>query len=222
MEINRFFRLLKYARTSKGDIHFANRVAKNNAMKIVFATSNPNKVREINQILGEGFEIVGLKDIGCTEEIPETQPTIQGNALQKARYVRDNYQVDCFAEDSGLEVDALDGAPGVITAFYAGPERDADANMAKTLKGLEGAADRGAQFRTVIALILNGEEHTFEGIARGHIAMEKQGTGGFGYDPIFIPEGEIRSFAEMSADEKNAISHRGKATQLLKSFLQSL
>ncbi len=189
-------------------------------MKIVFATSNPNKVREINQILGKGFEIMGLKDIDCTEEIPETQATIQGNALQKARYIRDNYKVDCFAEDTGLEIDALNGEPGVDTAYYAGEARDANANMAKVLKNLEGKADRSAQFRTVIALTLEDKEYTFEGIVRGRIATEKQGKEGFGYDPIFIPEGEVRSFAEMSAKEKNSISHRGKATKLLKAFLQ--
>lgn len=191
-------------------------------MKIVFATNNPNKVREINEILGNSVQIVGLKDIGCTEEIPETQDTIKGNALQKAHYVKDNYGYDCFAEDTGLEIDALGGAPGVHTAYYAGPARDANANMAKALAKLSDKDDRGAQFKTVIALILNGEEHTFEGIARGTIATAKMGVGGFGYDPIFVPDGYEQSFAQMEAAEKNVISHRGKATELLKAYFASL
>ncbi|MEM9849536.1 MAG: non-canonical purine NTP diphosphatase [Bacteroidota bacterium] len=191
-------------------------------MKIVFATHNPNKVREINAMLGDELEIVGLDEIGCTEDIPETQATIVGNALQKARYVKEHFGLDCFAEDTGLEVDALDGEPGVYTARYAGPARDADANMAKVLRGLAGNPNRGAQFRTVIALILNGEEHTFEGIARGSITETKKGTKGFGYDPIFVPTGYEKTFAELSAAEKNKISHRGKATALLQNFLQAL
>jgi XTP/dITP diphosphohydrolase len=188
-------------------------------MKIVFATRNANKVREVNQLLGDAIQLVGLQAIGAHEEIPETQDTIVGNALQKARYIHNHYKVDCFAEDSGLEVDALGGAPGVHTAYYAGQERDADANMQKTLDRLTESADRGAQFRTVIALILHGKEYTFEGIARGMIAQQKMGENGFGYDPIFIPEGESRSFAQMTATEKNAISHRSKAVQQLKAFL---
>ncbi|MEM9992413.1 MAG: non-canonical purine NTP diphosphatase [Bacteroidota bacterium] len=191
-------------------------------MKIVFATGNPNKVREINSILGDSVEIIGLKNIGCTEEIPETQATIEGNALQKARYVKEKYGYDCFAEDTGLEIDALNGEPGVYTARYAGPARDADANMDKALRELASKEDRGAQFKTVIALILNGEEHTFEGIARGTIAHQKMGEQGFGYDPIFVPEGFDRSFAQMEANEKNVISHRGKATQLLKAYFDTL
>ena len=191
-------------------------------MKIVFATHNPNKVREINAILGDALEIVGLDEIGCTEDIPETQATIQGNALQKARYVKEHFGLDCFAEDTGLEIDALNGEPGVYTARYAGPERSADANMAKALQKLQGKPNRGAQFRTVIALILNGEEHTFEGIARGMIAMEKRGEKGFGYDPIFVPEGYDKTFAELSAEEKNKISHRGKATALFHEFLAQI
>ncbi|MEM1324776.1 MAG: RdgB/HAM1 family non-canonical purine NTP pyrophosphatase [Bacteroidota bacterium] len=187
-------------------------------MKIIFATRNENKVREVNQILGERIQLLSLQSINSTEEIPETQLTIKGNALQKAQYIHDNYGVDCFAEDSGLEVDALDGAPGVHTAYYAGPERDADANMQKTLNGLAGKTNRDAQFRTVVALILKGKAYTFEGIARGTIAMQKMGEQGFGYDPIFVPDGETRSFAQMSAQEKNAISHRSKAIQQLKAF----
>lgn len=191
-------------------------------MKIVFATSNPNKVREINEILGDQIEIIGLKDIGCTEEIPETQPTIEGNALQKARYVYENYQVNCFAEDTGLEIDALDGAPGVITARFAGPQRDANDNMDKALGLLEDKTDRGAQFKTVIALILDGEEYTFEGIARGTITKEKTGDGGFGYDPIFLPDGHDLTFAQLDKVQKNEISHRGKATRKLMAFLATL
>ncbi|MEL6720171.1 MAG: non-canonical purine NTP diphosphatase [Bacteroidota bacterium] len=188
-------------------------------MKIVFATHNPNKVREINEMLQGAFEIIGLEEIGCTKEIPETQKTIQGNALQKARHVKRNFKADCFAEDTGLEVDALHGEPGVVTARYAGLQRDANANMAKVLGKLMGQKDRGAQFRTVIALTLEGKEYTFEGIARGQIAMEKKGEQGFGYDPIFIPDGYEQTFAELSAEEKNRISHRGKATEQLKAFL---
>lgn len=188
-------------------------------MKIVFATQNPNKVREVNALLGNAIQIVGLQEIGCTEDIPETQPTISGNALQKARYVYQHYGVDCFSEDTGLEVTALNGAPGVYTARYAGAERSAEANMAKLLDELKDKADRSAQFVTVVALILDGKEYTFEGIAKGQIALTKQGTAGFGYDPIFIPEGEERSFAELSAEEKNRVSHRGKAIEKLKAFL---
>ncbi len=191
-------------------------------MKIVFATGNPNKVREINSILGDAVEIIGLKDINCTEEIPETQGTIQGNALQKARYVKEHYGYDCFSEDTGLEIDALGGEPGVDTAFYAGPAKDADANMAKALANLKDKTNRGAQFRTVIALILNGKEHLFEGICRGEIAHERVGEGGFGYDPIFIPDGYEQTFAQMEAAAKNAISHRGKATEQLKAFLAKI
>jgi len=188
-------------------------------MRIVFATGNANKVREINEIVGDAFEIIGLKDIGCEEDIPETQPTIEGNALQKARYVKDNYHSDCFAEDTGLEIDALNGEPGVLTARYAGDAKDPDANMQKVLSLLLDKPNRAAQFKTVIALTLEGKEYLFEGIVRGNIATEKSGDKGFGYDPIFIPEGFDRTFAEMDAAEKNVISHRGKATLQLKKFL---
>lgn len=187
---------------------------------IVFATGNSNKIREVNAMLNGEFDIIGLKDIGCTEEIPETQNTITGNALQKARYVRDNYGKDCFSEDTGLEVDALDGAPGVYTARYGGPERSAEKNMTKLLTELKSKSNRGAQFKTVIALLLDGEEHTFTGIARGHIRTEKSGEGGFGYDPVFVPEGYDITFAEMNAAEKNKISHRGKAVRQLIAFLR--
>ena len=170
-------------------------------------------------MLDSSIQIVGLQDIGCTEDIPETQPTILGNALQKARYVYQHYHVNCFSEDTGLEVTALDGAPGIYTARYAGAERSAEANMTKLLYELKDEDDRSAQFRTVVALILDGEEYTFEGIAKGHIALTKQGKEGFGYDPVFIPEGQDRSFAQLSAAEKNKISHRAKAIAKLKDFL---
>jgi XTP/dITP diphosphohydrolase len=189
---------------------------------LVFATGNPNKIKEANDLLPADLEIKGLKDIGCTEDVPETSPTIQGNALQKARYVFENYKVNCFSEDTGLEIDALNGEPGVYTARYAGEARDKEANMAKAIANLEGKSNRGAQFRTVIALIIDGEEHTFEGIARGTIAMQKQGTEGFGYDPIFIPAGFDRSFAQMTQTEKNEISHRGQAVRKLVKFLRTL
>jgi XTP/dITP diphosphohydrolase len=189
---------------------------------LVFATSNPNKIKEANDLLPADLEVKGLKDIGCTEDVPETSPTIQGNALQKARYVFENYKVNCFSEDTGLEIDALNGEPGVYTARYAGEARDKEANMAKAIASLEGKSNRGAQFRTVIALIIDGEEHTFEGIARGTIAMQKQGTEGFGYDPIFIPAGFDRSFAQMTQAEKNEISHRGQAVRKLVKFLRTL
>lgn len=189
---------------------------------IVFATANPNKIREVLALLDEGVRIVSLKDIGCEEDIPETQPTIEGNALQKARYVKDNYKIDCFAEDTGLEINALGGEPGVYSARYAGEAKDSEANMAKVLAKLEGKTDRTAQFKTIVALTLNNEEFTFEGICKGQIATSKSGAGGFGYDPIFIPDGYNISFAEMAASEKNKISHRGKAIHKLKTFLNQL
>lgn len=187
---------------------------------IVFATGNPNKVREVNEMLGEEFLIKSLKDIGHFEDIPETSPTLEGNALLKARFVKENYGLDCFSEDTGLEVDALNGEPGVYTARYGGPAKDADVNMAKVIKNLEGESDRGAQFRTVLALILNGKEYLFEGICRGTIRKEKSGEGGFGYDPVFEPEGYSITFAEMDKASKNAISHRGRAVKKLTDFLQ--
>ena len=194
-------------------------------MKIAFATNNQHKLSEVRQILGERFEVVGLKDIGCTEDIPETAETLEGNALQKARYVKEHYGLDCFADDTGLEVSAFGGAPGVHTARYAelagqGSTHDSNANMDFLLHNLENITDRNARFRTVIALIYKGEEHLFEGIVEGTILPERHGHEGFGYDPVFQPKGYDRSFAEMSADEKNAISHRGRATQKLVEFLK--
>lgn len=186
---------------------------------LVFATANPNKIREVNSLIDPNMTILGLKDIGCEEDIPETQPTIEGNALQKARYVYENYKHNCFAEDSGLEIDALDGAPGVYSARYAGPEKNAAANMAKALQAMQNVTNRGAQFKTVIALIIDGKEFSFEGIIRGTLLTEKRGIGGFGYDPIFQPDGYNITFAEMSAEEKNKISHRGIAVRKLLAFL---
>ncbi|MEZ4953688.1 MAG: non-canonical purine NTP diphosphatase [Saprospiraceae bacterium] len=189
--------------------------------QLVFATGNPHKVKEVNEMLIDGsFKIISLNDIGCYEDIPETSPTIEANALQKARYVFEKYGHDCFSEDTGLEIMALNGEPGVLTARYAGDERDNDANMRLVLKKLSEKPDRSARFKTVIALILQGKEYLFEGIADGHIRQEKSGDGGFGYDPIFQPVGYDITFAEMDATEKNKISHRGKAVRKLVEFLE--
>ena len=187
---------------------------------IVFATNNPNKIREVQQLLGNSYQFLSLKEVGCTEELPETSPTLEGNALEKARHLYHHYHHDCFSEDTGLEVEALDGAPGVITAMYAGPERDAQLNMQKVLHELAPHANRKAQFRTIIALIIKGKEYLFEGIVEGVISHDLQGEDGFGYDPIFIPEGQARTFAQMSKEEKNAISHRGRAIAKLQAFLK--
>ncbi len=187
--------------------------------KLVFATDNPNKVREVNELLDNRFKITSKKEIGCLEEIPETQPTIRGNALQKAMYLYDRYKVDCFAEDSGLEVDMLDGRPGVYSARYAGAARSDQANMEKVLKEMENIADRSAQFKTVIALIIDGQARLYEGIVRGKLAKKPKGDKGFGYDPIFIPDELDTTFACISPKQKNEISHRGKAVRQLISFL---
>lgn len=189
---------------------------------IVFATQNPHKVREIQEMLPAHFKIKSLAEIGCTEDIPETQPTIEGNAIQKAQYVHDHYGVNCFAEDTGLEVTALNGAPGVFTARYAGPQRDANDNMNLLLKNLKDKSDRSARFKTVIALILDGDIYTFEGIVEGQIAQKRSGSGGFGYDPIFLPEGQSQSFAEMDKAAKNAISHRGRAMAKLLDYFAAM
>lgn len=195
-------------------------------MKIVFATNNAHKLTEVRQILGQKFQVVGLADIGCTEDIPETADTLEGNALQKARYVKEHYGLDCFADDTGLEVEALGGAPGVHTARYAelageGDSHSSDANMRLLLRKLEKYNNRNARFRTVIALLYQGEEYLFEGVCEGTILTERHGTEGFGYDPVFQPKGYDRCFAQMTADEKNAISHRGRATQKLAEFLKN-
>lgn len=186
---------------------------------LVFATNNAHKAREVEQILGPGFEIKTLKDIGCLEEIEETEPTLEGNALLKARYVKEKYGYDCFSEDTGLEVEALGGAPGVHTARYAGDAKSPEANIALLLKNLEGANSRRARFRTIIALIYDGQETLLEGICEGRIATEKHGTQGFGYDPVFMPEGFEQTFAELGDEVKNRISHRGIATEKFKEWL---
>lgn len=190
--------------------------------KLVFATNNPNKVKELAAKIGNSVDLLGLGDIGCTDELPEMQATLEGNARQKARYVYDKFGVSCFADDTGLEVEALQGTPGVYSARYAGPACRAEDNMAKLLNELKGQQNRKAHFRTVICLVLAGEEHYFEGIAEGDITLEKSGAEGFGYDPIFRPTGHSRTFAEMTLEEKNVISHRAKAVEKLAAFLQSL
>ena len=191
--------------------------------ELVFATNNQHKLDEIRQILDGQIHILSLGDIGCHVDIPETADTLQGNALQKARYVASHYNMDCFADDTGLEVAALDGAPGVHSARYAGGQgHDSQANMDLLLHNMEKKSDRKARFRTVIALIIKGEEHLFEGIVNGKILTERHGTDGFGYDPVFQPDGFDCTFAEMTASQKNAISHRGRATQKLVQFLTSL
>ncbi|MEM6720640.1 MAG: non-canonical purine NTP diphosphatase [Bacteroidota bacterium] len=188
-------------------------------MEIVFATNNQNKVNEVQSLLPENITILSLKAIGCEEDIPETQPTIEGNAIQKAQYVKEHYGYDCFADDTGLEVHALNGEPGVFSARYAGPQRNADDNMNKLLHNLEDKQDRSAQFKTVVALILNGKQHTFTGICEGTIIKEKRGDKGFGYDPIFMADGFTETFAQISLEEKNRVGHRGKAVSKLINFL---
>jgi XTP/dITP diphosphohydrolase len=190
-------------------------------MKLVFASNNQNKIKEIQQLLPPSIEIISLEDIGCHEEIPETADTIEGNAIIKANYVTQKYGYDCFADDTGLEVEALNGAPGVYSARYAGEQRSAEDNMNKLLEALSYEANRNAHFKTVITLNLNGKQHLFTGIARGEITLSKAGNKGFGYDPIFQPEGHDETFAELSSTIKNQISHRGKATQLLINFLKN-
>ncbi len=189
-------------------------------MKIVFATNNAHKLSEVKAVLGEGFELVTLKEVGITEDIPETGETLDENASIKARYVYQRTGLDCFADDTGLEVEALGGAPGVRSARYATDGHDFAANNRKLLKELDGETNRAARFRTVISLIRGGEEIQVEGIVRGTIATQESGAEGFGYDPLFIPEGRSVTFAEMSADEKNAISHRGRAVAELVKVLK--
>lgn len=187
--------------------------------KLVFVTNNAHKLEEISSILGGKMELLSLKDIQCTADIPETADTLEGNAIQKAEYIHCHYGLDCFADDTGLEVEALDGAPGVYSARYAGEGHDSEANMQKLLHNLEGKENRKAQFRTAICLIMDNEQHLFEGICRGEIIKEKRGGAGFGYDPIFVPEGYTETFAELGNDIKNTISHRAKAVQMLCEFL---
>ena len=191
-------------------------------MKIVFATNNKHKLEEIKDILGKDFEIVSLAEIGCHEDIPETGLTLEENARQKSTYIVEHYNHDCFADDTGLEVDALKGEPGVHSARYAeGTDHDSEANMRKLLSKMSNVKDRTARFRTVISLIINGVEHQFEGCVEGCIATEKHGKEGFGYDPIFIPEGYDKSFAELGEEVKNQISHRARAVKKLAEYLSS-
>jgi XTP/dITP diphosphohydrolase len=189
-------------------------------MKLVFATNNKHKLQEVRDIVGNRVEVLSLADINCYDDIPETADTLQGNALIKARHIYGKYGIDCFADDTGLEVEALGGAPGVYSARYAGEECDSEANMRKLLENLTGKSNRNAQFRTVIALIIDGKEILFDGIVKGTIATEKRGDSGFGYDPIFIPEGHTESFAQMSGEMKNSMSHRFRATRQLGDFLK--
>ena len=191
-------------------------------MQIVFASSNKNKIFEIQSILPETIHILSLEDIGCLEEIPETADTIEGNAILKANYVTSKYGYDCFADDTGLEVAVLNGAPGVFSARYAGKQCNSEDNMNKLLHDLSDKSNRKAQFKTVIALNINGKQELFTGIAEGEITLEKTGTKGFGYDPIFQPIGYKETFAELSLEIKNKISHRGKATQKLINFLKTM
>ena len=187
--------------------------------KFVFATNNAHKLEEVTAILGDKIELLSMKDIHCHADIPETADTLEGNALLKARYIFENYNMDCFADDTGLEVEALNGAPGVYSARYAGDAHNSEANMRKLLQDMEGIENRKAQFRTVFALIINGKEHLFEGIVKGEITTHRCGSSGFGYDPVFIPEGYTQTYAEMGNTLKNKISHRALATNKLCNFL---
>ena len=187
--------------------------------KIVFATHNSHKLEEIRSILGDGYEILGLNDINCSEEIPETGSTLEENALLKAKYVVEKYGCDCFADDTGLEIPSLGNAPGVYSARYAGEAKDSSANMQKVLKEMETKQDRRAQFRTVISLIVENKIYQFEGKIEGHIIEKPKGNAGFGYDPIFVPEGYKETFAELGSEIKNKISHRSQAVNKLKDFL---
>ncbi len=191
-------------------------------MQLVFASANKHKIAELASLINPGITLIGLSEIGCLEEIPETSATIEGNALQKALYVYNQYKLNCFADDTGLEVEALDGRPGVFSARYAGNDRNAEKNMQKILKELDGNTNRNACFRTVIALVLDGKQAAFEGLVRGEILTEKQGKQGFGYDPIFRPLGFTKSYAEMSLEEKNKFSHRAIAVHKLVEYLKGL
>lgn len=191
-------------------------------MELVFATNNHNKLRELQQILGNHFHLLSLADIGCHDDIPENSPTIEENSMDKAIYVNSVYKINCFADDTGLEIEALGGKPGVISARYAGDEKNMDKNISKVLEELKNKKNRNARFKTVISLILEGEKYQFEGLIYGKIIDDKRGANGFGYDPIFIPDGFEQTFAEMDAGIKNKISHRGIAVQKLTNFLKSL
>lgn len=191
-------------------------------MKICFATNNQHKIQEVNKLLGKGFELVSLEQIGCFEELPEEQDTLEGNSQQKAEFVYQHYGISCFADDTGLEVKALGGAPGVYSARYAGDERNGEKNIQMLLKNLNGIHQREAQFRTVITFIAENKESVqFEGVVEGEIITEKAGSEGFGYDPVFLPKGYDRTFAQMSMEEKNTISHRANAVNRLVSYLRN-
>ena len=191
-------------------------------IKIVFATNNKNKIKEVQKLLSNNIELIGLKDIGCEDDIPETQHTIKGNSIQKVNYINSKYNLDCFADDTGLEISALNGDPGVLSARYAGSERNSKKNIEKVLKNLNNIKNRNARFKTVIALSYKGEILTFEGVCEGVISNEIQGDGGFGYDPIFKPKGINKTFAELSFDEKNKISHRAIAIKKLIDYFNKL
>ena len=192
-------------------------------MKLVIATNNALKLSEVRDILGQKVELLSLADIDCYDDIPETSDTLEGNALQKARYIYERYGLDVFADDTGLEVTALNGRPGVFTARYAFPDRhDTEANTTKLLGELDGVADRTARFRTAIALILDGKEHVFEGIVNGEIATERRGTDGFGYDTVFITQDKGKTFAELGVEQKNQMSHRARAVRKLCDFILAL
>ena len=190
--------------------------------KLIFATNNAHKLSEVQAVLGDAFTLVTLRECGITEDIPENEPTLEGNALAKARYGYSRTGLNCFADDTGLEVDALGGEPGVRSARYATDGHDDEANKRLLLERLQGEENRSAQFRTAVALIMDGKEYLFEGIVQGEIAHEQHGEGGFGYDPLFFPEGGELTFAQMSSEEKNAISHRGRAVRKLAEFLQQM
>lgn len=191
-------------------------------MKLVFATNNKHKLEELQAIVGEHFKLLSLRDIGCNEEIPEEQDTLEGNARQKAFFIYNKFGYNCFADDTGLEIEALNGEPGVFSARYAGEAKNPEANIDKVLDKLAKINNRKARFRTVISLVINGTEHQFEGIVDGEILKKRQGKSGFGYDPVFLPDGFSQSFAEMSLQDKNQISHRGRAVAKLAEFLKSI
>ena len=190
--------------------------------ELVFATNNQHKLGELSRIVGDKFHLLSLKDVNCFDDIPETAETLKGNAAIKARYIWEKFGRNCFADDTGLEVDALNGQPGVYSARYAGEMQDSEANLAKVLREMNGKSNRTARFRTVICLIFEEKEYYFEGIVNGILLSERRGVSGFGYDPIFVPDGFEQTFAEMNLDLKNKISHRGKATEKLLDFLKSI
>lgn len=191
-------------------------------MELCFATNNVHKLEEVSQLLGDSFHIVSLEDIGCEEELPEEQETLEGNSLQKAKFVFDKFGINCFADDTGLEVEALGGAPGVYSARYAGEHRDSNDNNELLLENLKTKTNRKARFRTVVTLILDNQTFQFEGVANGEILKSRRGKAGFGYDPLFLPERHNKSMAELTAKEKNEISHRGNAIRKLVAYLKQL